>query len=59
MMNLHDLILMEDQRTKPGKPLDSRFDNCEVRHYLLKWNDGGDSKEQSGRRRILMTEIDE
>lgn len=61
MMNLHPLVSLQDERSTPGgKGVESRFDNCEVRHYILSWNDSDEeSLEPNDRRRnILMTEID-
>ena len=53
MMNLHPLIGLEDKRSTPGKEVKSRFDNCEVRHYILSWNEN-----EIDQKKIIMTEID-
>jgi broad specificity phosphatase PhoE len=68
MMNIHPLISLQDKRSNPGKPVESRFDNCEVRHYLLTWTDAEDASNQDTaqsiseahreRRKIIMTEVD-
>jgi len=38
MMDLHPLIVLNDGRANPGgKPVNCRFDNCEIRRYILGW----------------------
>jgi broad specificity phosphatase PhoE len=39
MMNQHPLIALKDERTSCDKAVESRFDNCEVRRYILSWNE--------------------
>jgi broad specificity phosphatase PhoE len=68
MMTMHPQISLQDKRSNPAKPVESRFDNCEVRHYLLTWTDAEDASNQDTaqsmgeahgeRRNILMTEVD-
>ena len=65
MMNTHPLITLQDERTNSKgdgqKPVESRFDNCEVRRYQLDWNTpvvDDDDSENKERRSILLTQID-
>ncbi|KAL3933325.1 MAG: hypothetical protein SGBAC_010448 [Bacillariaceae sp.] len=55
MMTIHPHISLQDERKSAGKPLEARFNNCEVRHYRLSWSDSNSGEK---RRRIIMAEVD-
>jgi broad specificity phosphatase PhoE len=53
-MNTHPHVKLVDQRTgSNGKPIESRFDNCELRRYTLSYDD-----ESGGKRPIVLTQVD-
>jgi broad specificity phosphatase PhoE len=77
LMNRHDFIQLQDSRTTSDnndkKDINARFDNCEVRKFLLSWkeeegdDDDDDNEETSetecatnnpNRRTIILTQID-
>ena len=60
MMNIHPLVSLRDDRKNPnGKTVESRFDNCEGRQYILSWNDDERArKSDDERRKILLTQVD-
>jgi broad specificity phosphatase PhoE len=76
LMNDHALIELQDKRTTSDndndkKEINARFDNCEVRKYLLSWKEEegeDDDKEESSetgcatnnpnRRTLILTQID-
>jgi broad specificity phosphatase PhoE len=77
LMNRHDFIQLQDRRTTSDnndkKDINARFENCEVRKYLLSWkeeegeDDDDDNEETSetecatnnpNRRTIILTQID-
>ena len=52
MMERQPQIVLKDERSESGgKPVDSRFDNCEIRCYRLEWLD--DEGENNGNTRSL------
>jgi broad specificity phosphatase PhoE len=59
-MNIHPHVKLVDQRTgAKEKPIESRFDNCELRRYTLNWEEeGGKDSEGGGKRSILLTQVD-
>lgn len=57
LMTIHPRISLKDERKSANKPVEARFDNCEVRHYRLSWSDSSDNM-KGERRRIVMTEVD-
>ena len=58
-MTDHPLVVLRDERSQPhngNKPVQSRFDNCEMRRYRLCWDDEvGDGD----RRTIVLTQMDD
>lgn len=66
-MNDHPLVRLRDGRSQPhtGKPVEARFDNCEMRRYRLSWDEDEDDKKDNDeagdkvRRPIVLTQIDE
>ncbi|CAJ1964104.1 unnamed protein product [Cylindrotheca closterium] len=56
LMTIHPLISLQDERKSAEKPVEARFDNCEVRHYRLSWINSDNMEEK--RRKIVMTEVD-
>ena len=72
MMNLHPHIQLRDQRTGPReRPVDSRFDNCELRRYVMSWEEEEEEESDSPRntppqehsaehhrRTIVLTQVD-
>lgn len=73
MMTIHPHIRLRDERKNTAnsngdtnvKPVDSRFENCELRRYKLCWEEnqeGGSEKVTScdpgGRLPIILTQID-
>lgn len=69
-MNDHPLVVLRDGRsssphtagsTRSGnkKPVESRFDNCEMRRYRLSWGDKDTAGGEDCRRPIILTQIDE
>ena len=60
LMNLHPLMHLSDERTTSStslKPVESRFDNCELRKYRLSWKEDDDNTD-SKRRAILLKQLD-
>jgi broad specificity phosphatase PhoE len=61
-MNTHPHVKLVDQRTgSKEKPIEARFDNCELRRYTLSWEEGGDDDdddESGGKRPIVLTQVD-
>ena len=68
MMNQHPLIALKDERTSCDKAVESRFDNCEVRRYILSWNEEDndavdepsrkDTTINGNRRPVFLTQVD-
>jgi broad specificity phosphatase PhoE len=58
-MNDHPLVVLRDERSQPlsGKPVEARFDNCEMRRYRLSWEE--DERGEGERRTIVLTQIDD
>lgn len=61
-MNMHPHVKLVDQRTGANeKPIESRFDNCELRRYTLSWEEdeeGGEDNDSGGKRPIVLTQVD-
>jgi broad specificity phosphatase PhoE len=64
-MNIHPNVKLSDERTGVReKAVESRFDNCELRKYILSWeecveeNTNGDDTKSETRRLVLLTQID-
>lgn len=58
MMERHPLVSLRDERAQShaGKAVGSRFDNCELRRYQMRWGESNDDEQE--RRPILLTQVD-
>lgn len=53
-MNLHPSVTLVDKRTSGDKEIQSRFDNCEVRRYILSWGTTIDGS----RKKVQLAQVD-
>ena len=58
MMERQAQIMLRDERSESGrKPVDSRFDNCEIRCYKLEWVDD-EGHHDGSKRSLSLTQVD-
>eukprot|EP00934_Nitzschia_sp_Nitz4_P006556 Nitzschia sp. Nitz4//scaffold63_size106090//43306//44070//NITZ4_004388-RA/size106090-processed-gene-0.124-mRNA-1//1//CDS//3329555969//6546//frame0 len=58
-MTKHPLVHLRDGRIVAGKPVEERFDNCEVRRFALAWASTSSENEPTNRPAIVLTQLDD